>query len=497
MGILGLHELYTNLGCVETPVVIRPDFAHQPILIDMGFGAKNYPTRINMGYGYSGSAQWSYLRNIVQKYRKSGFEPVIVCDGTCSELKSVVIKKRREAQESKWTKMYMSNSPLRVQNGPIPSECSLFGTMIYIELGVRVILAEGEADRLLALLAKQLNAKAVCTCDTDMLVQGTVDDQRGCPVFHPKSVEWDADFALTVVLRYPDSLAEKLGLAEKDLYLWALLMGSDYISAKQLEGFYSRVNEWIQVGPPSKLNVNLAGLEWRARLIAENLRTALEWIKYNTPRLHALILQASLIYTETKSLRQCFTITDIKERMTSRFRACNNRQVIMHLVPDMYSCIRKKWYSRVQPSFGQVVVEQHGPNVERYVHALKWRGWREAWGFKQSEMVPEPRGFSACWIVLRWLARKRYITHKEALGLVWMVLSDRKGRCVVSNTRRHIELVTVWSIGLKWAYLSNVPGYHRPWRQVDGRRLCLDGVLPSVDDRMDALVLWAFQGVYD
>jgi 5'-3' exonuclease len=175
----------------------------------------------------------------MMRMRAAGIEPVVIFDGRPPASKQTVIEQRRairvtaqkemtelesvmESQpltEMERATMGLRMSSLKKQAPPVTSSDKDQIKQFLYACGILFITAAGEADDVLAWLARQGTIQAVVSTDMDML-------PRGIPLL----VIPETPDAATLSVIHTPSVLQALGLTAEQFAMACVMMGCDYTS---------------------------------------------------------------------------------------------------------------------------------------------------------------------------------------------------------------------------------------------------------------------------
>ena len=222
----------------------------------------------------SGLSPLTVIASLIVRMRSAGIEPVVVFDGRPPAAKTDIIDQRRTVRVAAHKEMAEIeaelSSPELSDNDKIMkeqrhaalqkkaptvsgSEKDALKQFLYAA-GVLFVTASGEADDLLAYLARAGDIQAVVSTDMDML-------PRGVPVLITPETP---DCTALTELRLSDILTG-LGLTYPQFVDACMLMGSDY-SGKG----------WRSVEPAAAVTLARRGVEWSAMDVSGSVCLALE-----------------------------------------------------------------------------------------------------------------------------------------------------------------------------------------------------------------------------
>ena len=226
------------------------------------------------------------IASLVARMRAAGIRPIVIFDGRPPASKQTVIDQRRtariaaqkemteieEALESTTVEMDRAEMEIRVSSlkklaPPVTSSDKDQIKRFLYACGVQFITAAGEADDVLAWLARQGTIQAVVSTDMDML-------PRGIPfLIIPETPD-----AATLSVIHTPSVLQALGLTAEQFAMACVMMGCDYTSPEWRTVKPATAVEMVRKGGgPNKLKEAVGillgtGVTWED-LVAEVQRT--------------------------------------------------------------------------------------------------------------------------------------------------------------------------------------------------------------------------------
>ena len=222
----------------------------------------------------AGLSPLTVIASLIVRMRTAGVEPVVVFDGRPPSAKTDILDQRRTVRVAAHKEMAEIeaelSSPELTDSDKITkeqrhaalqkkaptvsgSEKDALKQFLYAA-GVLFVTASGEADDLLAYLARAGDIQAVVSTDTDML-------PRGVPVLITPETP---DCTVLTVQRLDDVLSG-IGLSYPQFVDACMLMGSDY-SGKG----------WRSVEPAAAVTLARRGVDWTTMDISGSVCSAME-----------------------------------------------------------------------------------------------------------------------------------------------------------------------------------------------------------------------------
>lgn len=200
------------------------------------------------------------IASLMMRMRAAGIEPVVIFDGRPPASKQTVIEQRRairvtaqkemtelesvmESQpltEMERATMGLRMSSLKKQAPPVTSSDKDQIKQFLYACGILFITAAGEADDVLAWLARQGTIQAVVSTDMDMLPRGI-----------PMLIIPDTPDASVLSVIHTPSLLHTLGLTEAQFAAACVMMGCDYTCT-----------EWPTIKPATAVEIVRKGGRW-------------------------------------------------------------------------------------------------------------------------------------------------------------------------------------------------------------------------------------------
>ena len=179
--------------------------------------------------------------------KRNGLKPIYVLDGGWTEEKKDVIEHRNRKKEE--VKLRLRNTDNAIERKKLEKKLVYFRRYdiealkeLFSVLGIEYIVAEYEADKVLANISKQGKVDAVLSEDTDFIA-------LGCPVILKNfSLRYE-----TVDVIYPPKIIKELGVTEDEFLKICILSGSDYtmkIRGKKITDIYDDVVDNRENLPP-------------------------------------------------------------------------------------------------------------------------------------------------------------------------------------------------------------------------------------------------------